>query len=753
MRKILITLFLLIQTGFVFSQIDTEFWFAPPEVDAAHADRPVYLRMSSYDQAATVTVSIPANPSFTPITTTLNANGFATIDLTSYLNLLENNDPDVVTNKGLFIKSTALISAYYEVLGTGGLGVVNTDIFALKGKNALGTKFYTPFQNYFNNNLTTSYSSFDIVATQDLTVITITPTKDVFGVGGNHLANNSYTITLNKGQTYSGRAIGKSGSDHLSGTLITSNKPIAVTLKDDSLIDPSASVFGWDLIGDQIIPVELTGMEYVVIKASGNLNIDRIFICATEDGTTISVNGNTPSTPIQKGETFVYQLQEDVEFIQTSKPAYVFHVTGFGKEIGGALLPPIGCTGSRQVGFTRQTSEAFALNIVVKKEGTDDFRITDEFGQLIQTLSDADFKTVPGSGGVWKAAQLYFPDQDENTILVGESYFLKNTTEDFHLGILNGGLETGFRYGYFSDYGALELGPDQSICKGDSITLNAGFGMSSYEWNTGANTQFLVVKDPGKYIVKVKKGECILRDTIDSLNVTYNPDPRKVLGKDTSVCSNVEFKITMDTLYTKYKWQDASADSTYSPHLIGTHTYWVEVTNHFGCKTKDSIDVTVFQSPRPKIIYDSDLDKVCWESQIELRVDGIYKNIQWHSGETTNSITSVHLPEYYVTVTDENNCTDSTQLYIDCSPYVKVYNLFTPNGDSKNEVFYIEGLQPDKWILEIYSRWGERLYYHRNYDNSYNGQDLPSGIYFYHLNHVEDKKTFKGWVHIIKDTE
>ncbi|HYG49968.1 MAG TPA: hypothetical protein VD905_03650, partial [Flavobacteriales bacterium] len=49
------------------AQVDTEFWFAAPEVSSSIGDSPIYLRFVTYGSAATVTVSEPATGAFTPI--------------------------------------------------------------------------------------------------------------------------------------------------------------------------------------------------------------------------------------------------------------------------------------------------------------------------------------------------------------------------------------------------------------------------------------------------------------------------------------------------------------------------------------------------------------------------------------------------------------------------------------------------------------------------------------------------------------
>jgi hypothetical protein len=130
-------------------------------------------------------------------------------------------------------------------------------------------------------------------------------------------------------------------------------------------------------------------------------------------------------------------------------------------------------------------------------------------------------------------------------------------------------------------------------------------------------------------------------------------------------------------------------------------------------------------------------------------VEGQYK-YKWNTGDTTSSITVPQGSEFKVTLTDKNNCKDSTTITIDCSPFVKVYNLITADGNGKNDIFFVENLKPNKWILEIFNRWGDRIYYNPAYNNEFKPEGIETGIYYYSLNHVEGKKSFKGWVQIIK---
>ena len=99
-----------------------------------------------------LTITQPANPSFTPITFPIlaNSNYISTITPTNFANLDQSN---ATSNRGFKIVATNPVFCYYEVYTQPGqiYPVHNTELFALKGKNALGTDFFIPMQNYLPN--------------------------------------------------------------------------------------------------------------------------------------------------------------------------------------------------------------------------------------------------------------------------------------------------------------------------------------------------------------------------------------------------------------------------------------------------------------------------------------------------------------------------------------------------------------------------------------------------------------------------
>jgi len=764
------------------AQIDTEFWFAAPVVDAENGNQPVYLYFSTFNQAATITVSQPANIGFKTLTYSVAPNKTLRVDMTPYLATIENAPPGAVLNKGLLISSSTYITSYYEVLGiSNGYGLGNTEIFCLKGRRGLGQKFYTPFQNIWANNYygtggtkkvisVGSTSAIDIVATEDSTIVTVTITSYANGL----LPGTTFTVNLNKGQTYSVQADSSAGEYHLSGSLVTSNKPIAVSVKDDSVLDGT----NYDLIGDQLVPVNALGMEYIALKGSslytinGNYASDVLNMVGTIDNTKIYLNGFYMGS-INAGQTLYYQTGGGASiYIQSTQPIYAFHVMGLtgqngsvsnGAELAGALLSPLECTGSKQISFQRSTPlsefpsviDTVYLSVAVKTGYENYFRLVNTTnGNKLPFPYPAASAFTPVAGSGYSSGVFTYPT---NIMEVG-SYALINDSVDYHLGMMYGQEQHNFSYGYFSDYGSLYLGENKMLCSDSSIILDAGPDKNSYLWEPGgATTETITVKDTGTYSVTVTKGSCTYQDTV---KIGIHAPIAPLFSEDSiSFCANVKTAISVDTTYNNYLWQTGSAQQSIFPTTTGY--YNVRVENQYGCTKTDSIYVTIKPLPIVKISDNKqDTSAFCTDSNVTLTATPVnavpaIKSYLWQnndSGAVYGPLPHSYPDTYWVKTTGVNGCVTSDTLFADCTPYVWIPNVFTPNNDPLhlNEVFFVVGLRPNIWTLQVFDRWGGRVYYNTEYDNNWNGHGLDDGVYYYYLHHVQNKANFKGWVEIIR---
>ena len=106
---------------------------------------------------------------------------------------------------------------------------------------------------------------------------------------------------------------------------------------------------------------------------------------------------------------------------------------------------------------------------------------------------------------------------------------------------------------------------------------------------------------------------------------------------------------------------------------------------------------------------------------------------------------------YHFINTNSSGCTDTLALTV-IPAHLVIPNIFTPNGDGKNDVFEIKGLEsyPGSSLL-IFNRWGNEVYHSDNYPNNWDGSNLAEGTYYYLLNvkdHTGKITLYKGWVYI-----
>jgi len=500
----------------LYAQKDTKFWFVAPEVTqgANNDDRPVAFRFFSYDDAATITISQPANPAFPVQTLILAANSSGILELPPLFNFVENTPADAVLDKGFLIESNSLITAYYEVIGA---LQSNTEIFSLKGKNAMGTEFYVPFQNILDNSSLSpsARSSFDIVASEDNTSVTIIPTQDIVG----HIANIPFTITLNRGETYSAEAVSQSAAGHPAGSKVSADKPIAITMKDD-MVDASLAFgdFCVDLIGDQIVPIEKTGTRYVLQKG-GLLQQEAAMILATADGTAISFDGN-PLGVLNAGESLPIVVS-DRHYIESSAPIYLLQISGDVCQLGAAIVPDLDCSGTSSIGFAKSAGDTYLL--LVTQSGNEGGFTVNGDASLIQA---ADFSIVPGTSFGYLSLIYTVPD---TLVSPGGSVVIENSLGLFQMGYINGSPDyTGASFGYFSNFdNQINIAENAQLCPGDTILVHG-----------------IPISAPGVYQdVEIDSQGCLI---VTDITVTLNPVDSTFLSATT--CDSTQAGIFEQTL-------------------------------------------------------------------------------------------------------------------------------------------------------------------------------------------------------------
>ncbi len=678
------------------AQVDTEFWFVAPSVIQQHGDAPIAFRITALDQPANITLTMPANPGFTR-TLSLDAYEQDKIEFTnrSDINAIENSPGNNINSKGILITSDNNISVYYEVANGS-----NPDKFTLKGKNALGTEFFassqTEYANKDNGYNPLPYEAINIVATEDGTVVEITPTANVVG----HNAGTTYTISLDRGQTYSieGNSIDKDYT--LSGTYIKSNKDIAVTISDDSIRDEQGK--SWDLIGDQTVPISITGTEYIAMFSGAPqanswslMPIEKVYILATTDNTTVTVDetdSSTGSFDLDKGERISLDILENSALhIKSTAPVYVYQLAGLvgsSNELGSAILPPIKCTGSSSVTFTKILNARFFVQILTQYKNIDDFTFVDDNGNTSNALNGLSWVKVPNTGPANGDDTWYFVNQRLDGFDTNKPHTLSNSKGLFHLSVFdeNSGSAS---FGYFSAFNSLAINGPTEQCAGDVIKLRASESLGTYNWFSEktkeqiiSTDQVLEVTESGLYWVvasrMINSNEgCELTDSIE---VEFNM-PEFDLGEDTEICFNDTYVITPTINEGTFYWQDGSTGSsyTYTSNTNGTDEIWLQITDEDGCSATDTIKVTTKEEiPIDLNVEVTSQNFICAGNKIYNTTP--LDAYEWRYGDKTSAIIStdpyVNVNQsgwYYLTAT-QDGCSAIDSIEITLSP-LPTYNL------------------------------------------------------------------------------
>ena len=157
------------------AQADTVFWFASPQVQDIHPYHNKILTHSTFYDEVTYTFEQPALGAWTIGSVPSYNSWFTHIEYNNGISGLDSICPyNAVSNYG------------YHYHGSGGsqmiLKIENSNMgdYMLKGANALGTRFMIPAQWQFPNHsqYPEARNSVEVIATENNTVITVTPSVD-----------------------------------------------------------------------------------------------------------------------------------------------------------------------------------------------------------------------------------------------------------------------------------------------------------------------------------------------------------------------------------------------------------------------------------------------------------------------------------------------------------------------------------------------------------------------------------------------
>lgn len=257
------------------------------------------------------------------------------------------------------------------------------------------------------------------------------------------------------------------------------------------------------------------------------------------------------------------------------------------------------------------------------------------------------------------------------------------------------------------------------------FTFNWNFGNGSTA--TGPNPSY-TYPNPGVYTVSMTVNDPVVGCTGFAVkNMTINPIPGVGINAPDSVCKDKSFNLNAIASGTSpivsYQWTPTiglsnPTGAATSATAASNAQYTVMVTDANGCKNSTNTAIFIQQPPIP----------LQWDTTIIIGQTapingsaGSNMSYTWTPPTGLNCINCVNPissttvnTTYSVIVADNLGCFTRINTYtvnVDPKATVDVPTAFTPNGDGKNDIIYVDGWGIRKLIyFRIYNRWGQLLF-------------------------------------------
>lgn len=297
----------------------------------------------------------------------------------------------------------------------------------------------------------------------------------------------------------------------------------------------------------------------------------------------------------------------------------------------------------------------------------------------------------------------------------------------------------GGRMELYWDVDAVWYQPDslyQYIYIDTTSALNGSFHL--VDSVSGSNYQSVIdgLSNQREYCFYIETRSVFCSNTTDTM----------VINKSNVICAQPEDLIPPCPPFIAADEYDCE---NFTPSPDGLYDILITWEDRTGPECEDDIDFyTVFWKP----IIETDYTEID-------QVDKTIQNRYLHQFRT--SIAGC----YRMTATDleGNESIMSNEVCLDNCPSIEFPNIFTPNGDGKNDFFipipdpqFVQGID-----FKVYSRWGNLVYNSTGatvyWDGKNNeGEQVTDGVYYYSaevsyitLSNQDKRKVFSGWIQIV----
>jgi len=129
---------------------------------------------------------------------------------------------------------------------------------------------------------------------------------------------------------------------------------------------------------------------------------------------------------------------------------------------------------------------------------------------------------------------------------------------------------------------------------------------------------------------------------------------------------------------------------------------------------------------------------MCYRPDFLVKPTEEFTSYTWQDGSHEPTFQPTESGVLTLVAYDENGCRSADQVevfIVDCS--VHIPNIFTPNGDGKNDTWTALTGEPLYYRIVVYNRWGRIVFESNSMQNAWDGYNYKSGepcsegVYYY----------------------
>ncbi|GAA4029039.1 hypothetical protein GCM10022409_11450 [Hymenobacter glaciei] len=234
------------------------------------------------------------------------------------------------------------------------------------------------------------------------------------------------------------------------------------------------------------------------------------------------------------------------------------------------------------------------------------------------------------------------------------------------------------------------------------------------------------------------------------LNGGTSPRPDLRISGPATICPGPAAGITLSAAGTptpvSYLWNTGATTSSISTGLPGTYSATALFADGQTASAQQAV-VAGVAAPVVSLGRDTTL---CDGTVLVLQAPrGLGLTYAWSDGSTGATLPVGTAGTYSLRVSTACGSQQASRT-IAVRACLQIPTIVTANGDKRNDRFEPVGLPAGNWTLEVYSRWGQRVFQQSAYTNEWGAAAAP-GVYYYQLSPANGKTAaYRGWVEVVR---